>query len=62
MRKRGPGRPTLPDSERRTVVAVRVPPATLAQLDALAVADGDTRSGVVERLVADETARRGRRR
>ncbi len=61
-KKRGPGRPALPPSEKRVVITVRLPPDTVAELDAIAEADGETRTATVEQLVEDETERRRNRR
>jgi len=57
--KPGPGRPRVPDAERRTVVSLRMHPATLAALDAMAEVAGETRSATVERLVEEAVARGG---
>jgi uroporphyrinogen-III synthase len=54
------GRPPLPPEERRARVDLRLPPETLARLDELAAAAGETRTDTIVRLV--ELAFRRRRR
>lgn len=58
---RSAGRPPLAPGERRVRVDLRLPPETVAALDALALDAGETRTGMVERLVAQARRRKGRK-
>lgn len=59
-RKSGPGRPAKPASERQAQVAVRFPPALLAEVDALAASrlDAPDRSSIIRELVAEALSAR----
>lgn len=56
---RRPGRPALADDERRAHVTLRLPRDLLAQVDAYAEAEGQSRTDVIEAAIR---ARVGRRR
>ena len=62
-RKKGPGRPSKPAAERQMQVAVRFPPALLAEVDAIAASrlDEPDRSSIIRELVAEGIAARKRR-
>lgn len=47
----GPGRPVLPDGERRVRVDVRLRPAVLKALDGLAARSGKSRTETLEALI-----------
>lgn len=56
-RRRPRGRPAIPEDERRERVTIRLPRALIAQVDACAEAEGQSRTEVVEAAIRERVGR-----